>query len=195
MSRAHRARARLAERRLFQTGVFCRLAGYRCVRCSYIQGNAKDTARHHKRVQSTFIVMLHCRFRIGTMTPLSRGVGRATGAATVPEKVGPFRCAVHGLEDRGDATASGLLPTAQQLGGTFGVTLAGLCYFGIPAAPTTAFGHALSYETVVFLAAAGLTLAVRHSLGKPAPQPSPADLTANRHPPHAPPRPRSESAR
>ncbi|MEV0055375.1 MFS transporter [Saccharopolyspora shandongensis] len=55
-------------------------------------------------------------------------------------------------------SVSGLLPTAQQLGGTLGVTLAGVAY----AAPATSSGdamwNAMTYEAVVFALAAVFAL-------------------------------------
>ncbi|OLR93097.1 MFS transporter [Actinokineospora bangkokensis] len=50
---------------------------------------------------------------------------------------------------------SGLLPTAQQLGGTFSVALAGSVYYGATGGPGTALWHAMVYEAVVFALAAG----------------------------------------
>ncbi|WP_157170808.1 MFS transporter [Nocardia araoensis] len=88
---------------------------------------------------------------------------------------GVFTASVFGIiitavPESATGSASGLLPTAQQLGGTFGITLAGLCYFGIPASPATAFGHALIYETVVFLTAAALAGILYRSLEFPVPE-------------------------
>jgi predicted MFS family arabinose efflux permease len=54
------------------------------------------------------------------------------------------------------SSLSGLLPTAQQLGGTVGVALAGVVYYA-PAPDTgIALWHAMTYEAVVFVAAAGI---------------------------------------
>ncbi|MGW7533193.1 MFS transporter [Amycolatopsis sp. NPDC054798] len=51
-------------------------------------------------------------------------------------------------------SVSGLLPTAQQLGGTLGVTFAGIVY-AVPAANSgQALWHAMTYEAVVFALAA-----------------------------------------
>ncbi|GAA2808322.1 MFS transporter [Crossiella cryophila] len=61
-------------------------------------------------------------------------------------------------------SASGLLPTAQQLGGTLGITLAGLV-FAVGADPASGFGYALGYETVVFLIAAGIALGLSRGRG------------------------------
>ncbi len=58
-------------------------------------------------------------------------------------------------------SAAGLLPTAQQLGGSIGVTAAGLVYF----APVggAAFGRAMVYEAVVFGVTALISLRLRPS--------------------------------
>ncbi|WP_245718086.1 MFS transporter [Nocardia miyunensis] len=55
-------------------------------------------------------------------------------------------------------SASGLLPTAQQIGGTIGVSLAGLVFVLPAASPTAAFGHAMAYEIGVFLLTAVISL-------------------------------------
>jgi EmrB/QacA subfamily drug resistance transporter len=70
----------------------------------------------------------------------------------------------------GDATASaaGLLPTAQQLGGSIGVTVAGLVYFAVPADPSLGFRLTLLYEGTVFLLTAALTLRHERSEGSAA---------------------------
>jgi predicted MFS family arabinose efflux permease len=59
-------------------------------------------------------------------------------------------------------SASGLLPTAQQLGGSVGVTLAGLAYFAPADGPTASFGHAMVYETAVFLLTAAIGTRLTH---------------------------------
>lgn len=66
------------------------------------------------------------------------------------------------------SSVSGLLPTAQQLGGTFGVALAGVAYAAPAAGPGAAFWHAMAYEAVVFALAAVAT-AVLHRGRAPAP--------------------------
>jgi hypothetical protein len=52
------------------------------------------------------------------------------------------------------SSVSGLLPTAQQLGGTFGVALAGVAYAAPAAHAGAAFWHAMIYEAGVFALAA-----------------------------------------
>jgi predicted MFS family arabinose efflux permease len=55
-------------------------------------------------------------------------------------------------------SVSGLLPTAQQLGGSIGVAAAGLVYFAPSAGADAAFGHAMVYEASVFVLAALVAL-------------------------------------
>jgi MFS family permease len=55
------------------------------------------------------------------------------------------------------SSVSGLLPTAQQLGGTLGVALAGVVY------AAGAMGHAMVYEAVVFVLAAAATMGLRRA--------------------------------
>ena len=80
-------------------------------------------------------------------------------------------------------SVSGLLPTAQQLSGTVGITLAGLCSFAVPALTATAFAHTLIYETATFFAAAFLALAIRTPPESPPdpPHPSEAHVAPPRH--------------
>lgn len=65
---------------------------------------------------------------------------------------------------RAASSVSGLLPTAQQLGGTLGVALAGVVY------SAGAMGPAMGYEALVFLLAAAATARLR--------RPSPSGETA-----------------
>jgi MFS family permease len=65
------------------------------------------------------------------------------------------------------SSVSGLLPTAQQLGGTIGVTLAGVVYTAPAADPSAAFAHAMAYQVAVF-AFAALATAVLHRGRAPA---------------------------
>ncbi|TDD14078.1 MFS transporter, partial [Nonomuraea diastatica] len=58
-------------------------------------------------------------------------------------------------------SVSGLLPTAQQLGGSIGVAAAGLAYF---TSPGGAFWHAMIYEAAVFVVAALVSLRLRGRL-------------------------------
>ncbi|MCP2168591.1 MFS transporter [Goodfellowiella coeruleoviolacea] len=58
------------------------------------------------------------------------------------------------------SSLSGLLPTAQQLGGTLGVAIAGVVYFGPAPDAGSALWHAMTYQAVVFAAAAGMAAVV-----------------------------------
>ncbi|WP_051165918.1 MFS transporter [Amycolatopsis orientalis] len=53
-------------------------------------------------------------------------------------------------------SVSGLLPTAQQLGGTLGVTFAGMAYAAPAATASGALWHGMTYEATVFAFAAAL---------------------------------------
>ncbi|MFS8202441.1 MFS transporter [Streptomyces sp. CWNU-52B] len=66
---------------------------------------------------------------------------------------------------RGDAarSVSGLLPTAQQLGGSIGVTVAGLAYFAPADGANAAFTHAMAYEAAVFVLTALIALRLRRA--------------------------------
>jgi MFS family permease len=61
------------------------------------------------------------------------------------------------------SSASGLLPTAQQLGGTLGVAVAGVAY------AAGAMGLAMAYEAVVFVVAAIATTTLRRRAPRPEP--------------------------
>ncbi|MGJ7905530.1 MFS transporter [Actinopolyspora sp. H202] len=65
------------------------------------------------------------------------------------------------------SSVSGLLPTAQQLGGTIGVTAAGMAYFAPADSASAAFGHAMSYEAAVFALAATIALRLRPTSSGP----------------------------
>jgi hypothetical protein len=62
-------------------------------------------------------------------------------------------------------SVSGLLPTAQQLGGSIGVTAAGLAYYAPAADADTAFRHAMLYQGTVFTITALISLRLRHRPG------------------------------
>jgi len=74
-----------------------------------------------------------------------------------------FSLVLHRVPPRVASSVSGLLPTAQQLGGTLGVALAGVVY------TAGAMGWAMVYEAVVFLFAAAATARLRRT---PAPRPA-----------------------
>ncbi|MFC4332579.1 MFS transporter [Streptomyces andamanensis] len=63
-------------------------------------------------------------------------------------------------------SVSGLLPTAQQLGGSIGVAAAGLVYFAPTTGPGAAFRHAMLYEAAVFTATALISLRL-HDRNRP----------------------------
>ncbi|MFC5823744.1 MFS transporter [Nonomuraea insulae] len=60
-------------------------------------------------------------------------------------------------------SVSGLLPTAQQLGGSIGVTAAGLAYFARAPSTGAAFWHAMLYEAAVFAITALISLRLRET--------------------------------
>ncbi|MFJ8141545.1 MFS transporter [Streptomyces sp. NPDC096013] len=62
-------------------------------------------------------------------------------------------------------SVSGLLPTAQQLGGSIGVTAAGLAYYAPAANAGTAFRHAMLYQTAAFTITALISLRLRDRPG------------------------------
>ncbi|MGW2771805.1 MFS transporter [Streptomyces olivaceoviridis] len=83
---------------------------------------------------------------------------------------GAFTASVFTLvlaEVRGPAagSVSGLLPTAQQLGGSIGVTAAGLVYYAPAADADTAFRHAMLYQVAAFTITALISLGLRHRSG------------------------------
>ncbi|GAA4533633.1 MFS transporter [Amycolatopsis samaneae] len=93
-------------------------------------------------------------------------------------------------------SVSGLLPTAQQLGGTLGVALAGIAYSAPSGNSGDALWHAMTYEAAVFTLAAicAVGLARRATRTAPAQRgtapavPAPATATGHRRtrPGHAP---------
>jgi EmrB/QacA subfamily drug resistance transporter len=76
------------------------------------------------------------------------GVFTAAAFAFVLAQIGPDAV----------GSVSGLLPTAQQLGGSIGVTVAGLIYLSSLGEPHEAFSAAMLYEAGVFLVAAAVAL-------------------------------------
>ncbi|QUH02023.1 MFS transporter [Saccharopolyspora erythraea] len=71
-------------------------------------------------------------------------------------------------------SVSGLLPTAQQLGGTLGVTLAGIAY-SVPATSTDdALWHAMTYEAATFALAAVFTVGLTGGMAGRATRAAPA---------------------
>ncbi|WP_328611605.1 MFS transporter [Amycolatopsis sp. NBC_00345] len=65
-----------------------------------------------------------------------------------------FTQIIAGVHPEAATSVSGLLPTAQQLGGTLGVTLAGIAYAAPAANAGDALWHAMGYEAAAFALAA-----------------------------------------
>jgi MFS family permease len=65
-----------------------------------------------------------------------------------------FTQIIAGVRPEAATSVSGLLPTAQQLGGTLGVTLAGIAYAAPAANAGDALWHAMGYEAAAFALAA-----------------------------------------
>lgn len=66
-------------------------------------------------------------------------------------------------------SVSGLLPTAQQLGGTLGVTFAGIAYATSAGNPGQALWHAMTYEAAVFALAAAFAVGLAGRAARKAP--------------------------
>ncbi|WP_233273700.1 MFS transporter [Streptomyces broussonetiae] len=64
-------------------------------------------------------------------------------------------------------SVSGLLPTAQQLGGSIGVTAAGLAYLTPADSANAAFAHAMAYEAAIFVLTALIALRLRRTGSEP----------------------------
>jgi predicted MFS family arabinose efflux permease len=82
----------------------------------------------------------------------------AGGAAFGLFTTSVFALVLAKMDGAAAGSVSGLLPTAQQLGGSIGVTAAGLTYFGVPG---DAFRHAMIYEGTVFVITALISLRLR----------------------------------
>ncbi|MTD52804.1 MFS transporter [Amycolatopsis pithecellobii] len=65
-----------------------------------------------------------------------------------------FTQIIERLRPEAATSVSGLLPTAQQLGGTLGVTFAGIAYAAPAGNAETALWHAMTYEAATFAVAA-----------------------------------------
>ncbi len=91
------------------------------------------------------------------LTPLLAVGGLSFGAFTASV----FTLVLSGITPEAIGSASGLLPTAQQLGGTIGVTLAGLVYYGTATKPASSFVDAMAYEVIIFLLASLIALRIR----------------------------------
>lgn len=89
-----------------------------------------------------------------TAVPVLAAGGAAFGLFTTSV----FALVLAKVDGAAAGSVSGLLPTAQQLGGSIGVTAAGLAYFGLPG---DAFSHAMTYEGAVFVITALISLRLR----------------------------------
>ncbi|NEW37886.1 MFS transporter [Nocardia cyriacigeorgica] len=147
-------------------------------RASVLAGAASSLAA----VMRTLALLVATAAPLGTWLPILAVGGGMFGIFTASV----FGIILATAPESAAGSVSGLLPTAQQLGGTVGITLAGLCYFAVPALPATAFGHTLIYEAAILFAAAILALAIRtppHSTPDP-PHPTEAashDLVIRPH--------------
>ncbi len=130
------------------------------------------TRRHGPKVLTVASLVL-----AGMCLALALLVGSAAGRqAALPvlavggAAFGAFTASVFTLvpaEVHGPAagSVSGLLPTAQQLGGSIGVTAAGLAYYAPAADADTAFRHAMLYQVAAFTITALISLGLRHRTG------------------------------
>ncbi|MYX63256.1 MFS transporter [Streptomyces sp. SID8382] len=92
----------------------------------------------------------------------------AGGAAFGLFTAAVFALVLAGVRGPAADSVSGLLPTAQQLGGSLGVTTAGLAYFAPADGANAAFGHAMAYEAAVFVLTALIALPLRRTGSGPA---------------------------
>ncbi|NIY62511.1 MFS transporter [Streptomyces malaysiensis] len=91
----------------------------------------------------------------------------AGGAAFGLFTAAVFALVLAGVRGPAADSVSGLLPTAQQLGGSLGVTTAGLAYFAPADGANAAFGHAMAYEAAVFVLTALIALPLRRTGSEP----------------------------
>lgn len=130
------------------------------------------TRRHGPKVLTVAPLVL-----AGMCLALAPLVGSATGRqATLPvlavggAAFGAFTASVFTqvlAQVHGPAagSVSGLLPTAQQLGGSIGVTAAGLAYYAPAADADAAFRHAMLYQAAAFTITALISLRLQHRPG------------------------------
>ncbi|MGV9349568.1 MFS transporter [Streptomyces spiralis] len=100
--------------------------------------------------------------RLAALPILAAG-GTAFGVFTAAV----FALVLAGVRSAAAGSVSGLLPTAQQLGGSIGVTAAGLAYFTPADSANAAFGHAMAYEAAVFVLTALIALRLRRTGPRP----------------------------
>ncbi|MER5516617.1 MFS transporter [Streptomyces sp. NPDC002763] len=102
----------------------------------------------------------------------------AGGAAFGLFTAAVFTLVLAGVRDGVASSVSGLLPTAQQLGGSIGVTAAGLAYFAPADGANAAFAHAMAYEAAVFVLTALIALRLRRTgSGPEQSRPGPTSVT------------------
>ncbi|MGW2842411.1 MFS transporter [Streptomyces sp. NPDC001493] len=130
------------------------------------------TRRHGPKVLTVASLVL-----AGMCLALAPLVGSATGRqAALPvlavggAAFGAFTASVFtqvlaGVHGPAAGSVSGLLPTAQQLGGSIGVTAAGLAYYAPAADADTAFRHAMLYQVAAFTITALISLRLHHLPG------------------------------
>ncbi len=104
----------------------------------------------------------------------------AGGAAFGLFTAAVFALVLAGVRGAAAGSVSGLLPTAQQLGGSIGVTAAGLAYFAPADSANAAFGHAMAYEAAVFLLTALIALPLRRTTGPTGSLPPPSGTRSPR---------------
>ncbi|MEV5778796.1 hypothetical protein AB0L49_47775 [Streptomyces antimycoticus] len=91
-----------------------------------------------------------------------------------------FALVLTGARGTAAGSMSGLLPTAQQLGESIGVTAAGLAYYAPADTANTAFGHAMAYEAAIFMLTALTALPQRRTTGPTRSLPPPSSPTSPR---------------
>ncbi|MGW6955251.1 MFS transporter [Streptomyces chartreusis] len=91
----------------------------------------------------------------------------AGGAAFGLFTAAVFTLVLAGVRGAAAGSVSGLLPTSQQLGGSIGVTVAGLAYFAPAGSANAAFAHAMAYEAAVFVLTALIALRLRRTGSTP----------------------------
>ncbi|GAA1769095.1 MFS transporter [Streptomonospora arabica] len=112
-----------------------------------------------------------------TVTPLLAAGGAGFGLFTASV----FSLVLARTTAETAGSLSGLLPTAQQLGGSVGITLVSLAYFAPAAGSGEAFWHAMLYQTGVFALTAAISLRLgRGSSAPPGPAHAGVDRSCSR---------------
>mgnify|MGYP001439338861 CR=1 FL=1 len=94
--------------------------------------------------------------------PWAAALLAAGGAAFGVFTASVFALVLARVERDAAGSVSGLLPTAQQLGGTIGVALGGLAYSAVPGG---SYGYAMAYEAAVFATTALISIALSRGGG------------------------------